>query len=97
MSKTALILASLAVVFGAAIANSKTPAAGSCPSISILADATRLTVLQSGKIDLKAEIRTPELGCTVNGVTREKIVALGETRSPGIADLFVTTMKGTYA
>jgi len=35
--------------------------------------------------------------CTVNGVTREKIAALGETRSPGIADLFVATMKGTYA
>ena len=34
---------------------------------------------------------------TVNGVTREKIAALGETRSPGIADLFVATMKGTYA
>lgn len=33
----------------------------------------------------------------VNGVTREKIEALGETRSPGIADLFVATMKGTYA
>ena len=35
--------------------------------------------------------------CTVNGVTREKIAALGESRSPGIADLFVATMKGTYA
>lgn len=70
MSKTALILASLAVAFGAAVAHSKTHStAGSCPSISILADATRLTVLQSGKIDLKAEIRTPELGCTVNGAT----------------------------
>jgi ABC-2 type transport system ATP-binding protein len=34
---------------------------------------------------------------TVNGVNREKIEALGETRSPGIADLFVATMKGTYA
>ena len=34
---------------------------------------------------------------TVNGVTREKIAELGETRSPGIADLFVATMKGTYA
>ena len=34
---------------------------------------------------------------TVNGATREKIEALGETRSPGIADLFVATMKGTYA
>ncbi len=34
---------------------------------------------------------------SINGVTREKIEALGETRSPGIADLFVATMKGTYA
>jgi ABC-2 type transport system ATP-binding protein len=34
---------------------------------------------------------------SINGVTREKIAALGETRSPGIADLFVATMKGTYA
>jgi ABC-2 type transport system ATP-binding protein len=34
---------------------------------------------------------------SVNGVTREKVEALGETRSPGIADLFVATMKGTYA
>lgn len=32
-----------------------------------------------------------------NGVTREQIEALGETRSPGIADLFVATMKGAYA
>ncbi len=35
--------------------------------------------------------------CASNGVTREQIDALGETRSPGIADLFVATMKGTYA
>jgi ABC-2 type transport system ATP-binding protein len=32
-----------------------------------------------------------------DGVPREKLAALGETRNVGIADLFVATMKGTYA
>ena len=32
-----------------------------------------------------------------NGAAPEKIKALGETRAPGIADLFVATMKGVYA
>ena len=32
-----------------------------------------------------------------DGVPREKLAALGEVRTPGIADLFVATMKGTYA
>ncbi|MEQ1518342.1 MAG: ABC transporter ATP-binding protein [Usitatibacteraceae bacterium] len=32
-----------------------------------------------------------------DGVPREKIDALGETRTPGIADIFVALMKGTYA
>ncbi|MBL8523572.1 MAG: ABC transporter ATP-binding protein [Betaproteobacteria bacterium] len=32
-----------------------------------------------------------------DGVPRGQVAALGETRSPGIADLFVATMKGTYA
>ena len=32
-----------------------------------------------------------------DGVPRAEIAALGEVRSPGIADLFVATMKGTYA
>ena len=30
-------------------------------------------------------------------VPREALVALGETRTRGIADIFVATMKGTYA
>ena len=30
-------------------------------------------------------------------VPREALVTLGETRTPGIADIFVATMKGTYA
>lgn len=32
-----------------------------------------------------------------DGVDRARISALGETRNPGLADLFVATMKGTYA
>ncbi len=32
-----------------------------------------------------------------DGVPQAQVAALGETRSPGIADLFVATMKGTYA
>jgi ABC-2 type transport system ATP-binding protein len=32
-----------------------------------------------------------------DGVPRAQLSALGETRNPGIADLFVATMKGTYA
>ena len=32
-----------------------------------------------------------------DGVPPERLSALGETRTPGLADLFVATMKGTYA
>ena len=32
-----------------------------------------------------------------DGVSREQLSALGETRNPSVADLFVATMKGTYA
>jgi ABC-2 type transport system ATP-binding protein len=31
------------------------------------------------------------------GVSRAQLEALGETRNPSVADLFVATMKGTYA
>ena len=31
------------------------------------------------------------------GVSRAQLAALGETRNPSVADLFVATMKGTYA
>jgi len=34
---------------------------------------------------------------TPSGVTRSALAAMGETRNPGLADLFVATMKGTYA
>ena len=32
-----------------------------------------------------------------DGVERERLEALGETRRPSVSDLFVATMKGTYA
>ncbi|TWI03736.1 ABC-2 type transport system ATP-binding protein [Luteimonas cucumeris] len=32
-----------------------------------------------------------------DGVPQSQLAALGETRTPGLADLFVATMKGTYA
>jgi len=32
-----------------------------------------------------------------DGVPKEQLAALGELRTPGVADLFVATMKGTYA
>jgi len=32
-----------------------------------------------------------------DGVPRAQLAAMGEVRNPGIADLFVATMKGTYA
>ena len=32
-----------------------------------------------------------------DGVPRTQLAEFGETRTPGLADLFVATMKGTYA
>jgi ABC-2 type transport system ATP-binding protein len=32
-----------------------------------------------------------------DGIPRAQLAAYGETRNPGVADLFVATMKGTYA
>lgn len=70
MSRSALIAAGLALAVTATVAHSKSQArAGACPSISILADASRLAQMQGGKVDLKAEIVTPELGCAVAGST----------------------------
>jgi ABC-2 type transport system ATP-binding protein len=31
------------------------------------------------------------------GAPRQQLAALGETRNPSVADLFVATMKGSYA
>jgi hypothetical protein len=63
MSRSALIAAGLALAVTATVAHSKSQArAGACPSISILADASRLAQMQG-------EIVTPELDCSVSGST----------------------------
>ncbi|KGM57279.1 multidrug ABC transporter ATP-binding protein [Lysobacter arseniciresistens ZS79] len=44
--------------------------------------------------------RTLPFGKTVmlfDNIPRDRLAGLGETRTPGLADLFVATMKGTYA
>ena len=63
----ALVLAATATI---AFAKTQARVAGEhCPSISILGDATRITQMNAGKIDLKAEIRDPALSCSVTGGT----------------------------
>jgi hypothetical protein len=53
---------------GLAAAKSQARAKGAvCPSVSILPDAVRITQMSSGRVDLKAEIREPEIACTVAG------------------------------
>lgn len=62
-------------------------------------------LVDAGKLDearaLKpVDERALPFGKTVmlfDGIERARLSALGETRSPGLADLFVATMKGTYA
>ena len=66
------IAAALVLAATASIAFAKTQArvpAERCPAISILGDATRITQMAAGKIDLKAEISEPTLACSVAGGT----------------------------
>ena len=75
MSKRIAIVGGILALALAASADAKPrikPAA--CPSISILSDATRLTQLQAGRIDLKAEIRRPKLSCSLaNNTAKAKL------------------------
>lgn len=71
MSKlTALLAALLALSLSAdaalAKSQSRVKSAG-CPSVTVLGDAKRLTQMQDGRIDLKAEIRSPALTCSIAG------------------------------
>ena len=63
----------------------------------VLVDADKIDTANAlGPIDRRAL----PFGKTVmlfDGVERAQLAALGETRSPGLADLFVATMKGTYS
>lgn len=70
MFRNALIATGLALAATAAFApisaDARTKArASTCPSISILADASRVAVMDGSKVELKAEIVKPELGCAV--------------------------------
>ena len=76
--RTALIAAALTLALAAnADAKPKTQARAkpqSCPSVSILPDAIRLTQMDAGRIDLKAEIREPQLNCVVvDGKAKSKL------------------------
>ena len=51
--------------------------------------------LPFGKTVMLFDANTPS--GTPSGVTRARLAELGETRVPGLADLFVAVMKGTYA
>ena len=56
--------------------------------------------LQEARALGPVEERTLPFGKTVmlfDGLPRERAAALGEVRAPGLADLFVALMKGTYA
>ena len=65
--------------------------------VEVLVGADRAdAVRQLGPIDERAL----PFGKTVmlfDGVAQDALSAYGETRTPGLADLFVATMKGTYA
>lgn len=62
-------------------------------------------MVDAGRVDAARALkpmdeRAMAFGKTVllfDGVPRAELTALGETRTPGLADLFVATMKGTYA
>ncbi|WCE03989.1 ABC transporter ATP-binding protein [Pseudoxanthomonas sp. JBR18] len=65
---------------------------------------TELLVSEAGAEQARAlgpiDQRALPFGKTVmlfDGVPRTQLAALGETRNPGLADLFVAIMKGTYA
>ena len=63
----------------------------------VLVDADKLDAARGLK---PIDERALPFGKTVmlfDGVPAERLAALGETRTPGLADLFVATMKGTYA
>ena len=62
----------------------------------VLVDAGRIDEARSLK---PIDERSLPFGKTVmlfDGVPRASLAALGEVRAPGLADLFVATMKGTY-
>ena len=65
--------------------------------VEVLVNADRLDAARTLK---PIDERALPFGKTVmlfDGVPQPQLQDLGETRTPGLADLFVATMKGTYA
>ncbi len=65
--------------------------------VEVLVDADKLDAARAVK---PVDERALAFGKTVmlfDGVPKAQLLELGETRIPGLADLFVATMKGTYA
>ncbi|MFC7301940.1 ABC transporter ATP-binding protein [Cognatiluteimonas weifangensis] len=65
--------------------------------VEVLVDAGSLEAARALK---PIDERALPFGKTVmlfDGVPQPRLAAFGETRTPGLADLFVATMKGTYA
>ena len=65
--------------------------------VEVLVDAGHLDAARGLK---PIDERALPFGKTVmlfDGVSQSQLAPLGETRTPGLADLFVATMKGTYA
>lgn len=65
--------------------------------VEVLVDAAQLQAARELK---PIDERALPFGKTVmlfDSVPRDRLAPLGETRTPGLADMFVATMKGTYA
>ena len=65
--------------------------------VEVLVNADRVDTARALK---PVDERALPFGKTVmlfDGIPQPQLAALGETRTPGLADLFVATMKGTYA
>ena len=65
--------------------------------VEVLVDSTKA---ETARALQPIDERALPFGKTVmlfDGVPRTQLAELGETRTPGLADLFVATMKGTYA
>jgi len=76
MVKQAIVAALAMFLATASVAEAKSKArpTSACPSINVLGDATRITQFDKGDIDLKAEIRDPEISCTFeSGKAKSKL------------------------
>ncbi len=65
--------------------------------VSVMVNADQAEALRALKPIDETSLPFGKLVMTFDGVPEAQLSAYGETRTPGLADLFVATMKGTYA